>query len=865
MKKIFCLFLLFLTAGLSQQQMLFAATTDTCKIALHLDDANDTFVVLTSGNGMVVRDSKNNPVVYTTAPFLKIQNASGREMKDKETGVYRLVTFQKGAATTYDYKRIPGQGRREFLPVRVKNMTNFIYFRIDSARSANISFRLEGMASTEKILRVKVADQDAPAEVISAFGIKKNKSSKKDEAQTAKASEPQADPAADEEEDDNDTSGILTVIGLICLIALGAAGYQIVRMHKQNKESDPDLGRPYSFRNLLPKKTNPESTVKTNPEPAQKPAPQTAAVKPASKPAQQPPVVKPVQKPAAQTQGEPAVRVVEKVVEKIVEVPVEKIVEKVVEKRVEVPVEKVVEKIVEVPVEKVVEKIVEVPVDPESGAKLSSTLDIQRQVDSLRTVLLQKQNELQELQNQFVQQRQQNVAALNEAQRQMQQKAQQLIAEVQEKSAAEIAAAKAEAEEAKAKAAAEVAAANAAAEEVRSQATADLAALQKQTEGSMSGLRQQVLDAQTKAAQLITEAQAQAARQVAEKEAEAEKRVAEIEATAGQRVAEAEALANQRVAAAESTASQQVAAAKAMVERLATSARNEAEQHAQQQIAQAVSEAEQRSQLAIAEAEQRSQLAIAEAEQHSQLAIAEAEQRSQGAITAAAAEVTAAQEQVRELNQQLQLPLRISREGLRDSLSLISENIALIKEGVETNNVDNNYHNTAVHMALKFSSFMNWADRNVFHGESPEVQRVDSFYNLMQDSFRRDLENNYSWVAELLRLSSYSAISPVFVAEVQRSGIPVENLKVAAAETIALMGRYGITLIIPNLFVDPFDGENYKLNNAPLISAFYPRGFKEQEEAQRGVIYDMIKAGYAIGGQVQRVPEVSAMMAAVAN
>ena len=53
--------------------------------------------------------------------------------------------------------------------------------------------------------------------------------------------------------------------------------------------------------------------------------------------------------------------VVEKIVEKRVEVPVEKIVEK----SVEVPVEKIVEKIVEVPVEKIVEveKRVEVPVE----------------------------------------------------------------------------------------------------------------------------------------------------------------------------------------------------------------------------------------------------------------------------------------------------------------------------------------------------------------------------------------------------------------------------------------------------------------------------------------------------------------------
>ncbi len=60
-------------------------------------------------------------------------------------------------------------------------------------------------------------------------------------------------------------------------------------------------------------------------------------------------------------------QVIEKIVEKRVEVPVEKIVEvpveKIVEKRVEVPVEKIVEKRVEVPVEKVVEKRVEVPVE----------------------------------------------------------------------------------------------------------------------------------------------------------------------------------------------------------------------------------------------------------------------------------------------------------------------------------------------------------------------------------------------------------------------------------------------------------------------------------------------------------------------
>lgn len=67
--------------------------------------------------------------------------------------------------------------------------------------------------------------------------------------------------------------------------------------------------------------------------------------------------------PARKSSQAPVEKVVEKIVEKRVEVPVEKVVEKVVEKRVEVPVEKIVEKIVTV--EKVVEKIVrvEVPVE----------------------------------------------------------------------------------------------------------------------------------------------------------------------------------------------------------------------------------------------------------------------------------------------------------------------------------------------------------------------------------------------------------------------------------------------------------------------------------------------------------------------
>ena len=86
---------------------------------------------------------------------------------------------------------------------------------------------------------------------------------------------------------------------------------------------------------------------------AETPAAEAPAAEPASVPEPEP-----VAAPA-----EPEVRVVEKIVEKRVEVPVEKIVEKIIEVPVEV--EKIVEKEVPVEVEKIIEKRVEVPVEVE--------------------------------------------------------------------------------------------------------------------------------------------------------------------------------------------------------------------------------------------------------------------------------------------------------------------------------------------------------------------------------------------------------------------------------------------------------------------------------------------------------------------
>ena len=91
-----------------------------------------------------------------------------------------------------------------------------------------------------------------------------------------------------------------------------------------------------------------------------------------------------VEADAKEANEEPAaandVKVVEKIVEKRIEVPVEKVVEK----RVEVPVEKIVEKRVEVPVEKIVEKIVEKRVEVRDPAQDAEMEVVRREAATAR-------------------------------------------------------------------------------------------------------------------------------------------------------------------------------------------------------------------------------------------------------------------------------------------------------------------------------------------------------------------------------------------------------------------------------------------------------------------------------------------------
>ena len=923
MRKLYCVLALSMGFGFvaSMSAQTTNAVSDTCLVALRIDDAEKPYVVESASNGLLKQDGKNF-VLYTTSPFIKIINRSSDNAKAPD-GKYSVIKFERGASTVYDYSS-RGGGGRSFRPVKVNNLTNYMYFRVDSAKNTTLSFRLPSNKDYSKAgpLQVRIADGTAPADVLAKFGIAATPGGSSDvnQGETTGEDDQVSEEIAGKPRKnamDKRSTWVDTLQSVLtALIAFAIAGiicYYLYNEYKKKtrKPKDPQDGaineKPVTTtqtkkgeKTVDKKAVHPQKDQFVKAEPTKKPEAEKPAVKADTNVVPVAPQIKIVEKivkvPVEKIVEKRVEVPVEKIVEKRVEVPVEKIVEKrvevpvekIVEKRVEVPVEKIVEKIVkvEVPVEKIVEKVVEKPVPMPTLSDKDANAEIQRQVESLRTILNQKQQELAAKQQEVSNAKQIANAAIAEAQKNAAKQLEAATAELQKKAAAEIVAAKQETEalrlkltvendELKKKAAEGLAAARSENESLRKKAADDLAAFKSEKESLLQKAAAELAAAVQKAARELANAKQQASDELnavrlkanSDVNAAQQKAADEIAATnqnAQQVVAAAQRKSDAAIAAAQQKASEEVATAQRKADEEIAAIRQKANSDVaalRQQLADLQNELEQKSvEVENAVALKTAELEI-EAEQKIATAVAEADLKAQQSMDDAAAKVAAAQEEVEHLSSQLQLPLQIQRDGLQSSLALIEEHILLMKEGVEAFNADNNYHNTTMHIAQKFDSFMNWFNRNIVKCEAEESRNVDGLYNLMQTTFRRDLENTYSWVSELLRISSYSAISPLFLNEFKRSGIPVDSLKIAASETIALLGRYGIALIMPHLFVDDFERDNFKLNNAPLINSFYPKDFKEQEEAKRGVIYDMIRPGYAIGGQVQKVPEVSAMRA----
>lgn len=805
--RIFTLLILMCSMSLMSSVSLQAQSLDTCFVGICIDNADQPFAVKNDakGNptGYICRDAQNNVQLYTKCPFIKVTNESTTEMRDKITGEYRVIYFNRGKASTYDYRRISSRSEtREFRITRVRNMQNSIYFRIDSVKNAKITFDLENTGKIVRVLNANILDGNAPKEALALLNGGASDTpaaptdAPKSDVKKSDVKAASADKAAATEGEGSSAKSILMT--LLILLGLAVGGYLAYREYGKRTKKESNMGKQYHGEGKADTPIVKAPVAKHQPG---KNAPKENLIqKLADK--------KPVAPVAEPKQGNMEPKVIEKIVEKVVtkEVPVEKIVEKIVTKEVpvekivtkEVPVEKIVEKIVtkEVPVEKIVEKIVtkEVPVEKivekevEKIVKIDPNPELLKQIESLRINISQKQSEYAQFESEM----------------------KQKFSDMEQKSL-------------RAKA------------EVLQQAQDQVSAIRKQAE-------EQIKTAQAEAQQQVATVQQQSQQQLSQLQQECAQQIVAIKQAAQQQVDQLQQEKTQQIATLQQEKAEQLAQQqKESAQQLATFQQEAAEQ------------------LAAFKKEKAEQ--IEAIQQEAQQQVAEAQQKAQQIAEAANEDIERFKARISMLEMQVAEPLKINREALRASLLLISEQIQQLKDNVESHNADNNYHNTTVHMSIKFSQFLQWFEKTVMKDEAGAIRSAGDLYAMMQEEFRNAIENNYSWISELIRINAYSGISPMFLSEAKRSGILVECMHIAVAETVGLLGRYGITLVIPSLFVDDFDVEHYKLNNAPLINSFYPHGFKEQEMAKRGVIYDIIRPGYSLDGVLQKVPEVSAMMA----
>lgn len=306
-------------------------------------------------------------------------------------------------------------------------------------------------------------------------------------------------------------------------------------------------------------------------------------------------------------------------------------------------------------------------------------------------------------------------------------------------------------------------------------------------------------------------------------------------------------------------------------------------------IGAAISEKEQAIGIAITEKEE----AIAAAEADRDQKIAEAVQKKEEAVAAALAEkniaVTAANEErdraVKEAqiekenainamsirqNEEIALERAKTAEAVAVIKTLTSEYIAYLDRSVDAivlqintmqqevidSRYENNYTNVISHLSQKVLEFERWFKREIVAGQQEHTWSVNDVKQVMQSQMLPLLNNNYTWVSEMVRFTAYCGISRQFKDQFHKSGVPTDYLRNAYAETVSLYGRMGITLLVPSLFADDFNPDCHKLNNAPLINSFFPHTFMEYKPESKGMIYDVLRPGYSLEGEIKQLPEV---------
>lgn len=328
----------------------------------------------------------------------------------------------------------------------------------------------------------------------------------------------------------------------------------------------------------------------------------------------------------------------------------------------------------------------------------------------------------------------------------------------------------------------------------------------------------------------VNAANEKASREIAEAKSNADNIVKETIAKAEAEISETKANAEKVIAETKANADNVVAETKANAENEVTTAKANAES--------AIAEANEKAENAISEVKANAEKEIAEVKESCEKRIEEEKEKTRQANDVI---VKAGDEYI---------------QYLKSSIDKIYEQITILQSENAQSPLDNNHKNVINHLSLKFTSFRQWFEKTIVSAQEEKHLGKKEIEETMINELVPALSNNYSWITELIRFYSYSAISRQFSEEFRKSFVPVDYIASSFAESCTLFGKIGVTLHLPHLFVDDFNSELHKINNTPLINSYYPQGFIEYKTENKGLIYDLLRPGYSINGVMKQLPEV---------
>lgn len=848
------------------------AQSDTCFVSIDITQ-RDAFA-LTNGSKGELKIENGKQVLVTPCPIVKIVNKSTGVAIDKNDGRFRVLTFNPGAATTYDYgRKSPNDGTLVFKSVTATNMRAFIYFLLPN-REANIAFRLENIAETERVLVTRPATEDAPVVAENNENVapadKKPVDANDLQRKPAEKAPTEVKEAVPAQPTDGGQSSSWWPWIITLLAVAGAAGYAYYLRRKEEKAlwADPIGG---GDENIVPMEqrvmvkqvrdlqqrlqasisSDRDHTLRL--EHSEKD--RKEALRRATKAEEDFKIRADKAEEDFKTRASEAEKEFNKRAEQA---------EKSAEERAYSAEQQARSRVAaaEQKSEQEIEKAQQQAALAIANAEAKASREIREAQQQAEAQVNQAlEDKVKGIEDAREEAYQRATREYNEHVEAIQKDATTRITAAETEAANRINAAETEAASrinaAETNATNRINAAESRAKEITETAeqvaNEALATKQAAIDEACQPLfdRIGVLEEEKSRLEKVhAETIASNERTLAATQKNSEEAMAQLKAK--MEAAVAQEIAEKNKAIAEAKNEKDTLVAQTIAEKESVVAQALAEKEAV--VAQALAEKNE----AVEQARNSSQAVIDQAITEKETAIAQAQQEKENELARIVAEkdatITLYRNSLREehLNERNKFVAQI-----KGQLDRVSEQMSLLREALENNISDNNYSNTTMHMARKEADFERWFEKSILEAGEDGPETVADVRQMMQEQILQLLSGNYSWLTELIRFKAYAGISADFQREFKRASVSVEAIRKAHTAMEAILGTLGISIIVPQLFAEEFNGELHRNCNAPIVNSFYPKGFDERRQQNRGIICDVLRVGIELDGQSIQMPEVS--------